>query len=313
MLLLMMLIPVTGKADLHRSEALLHTIFCHCTVRGPICNEVDFIPNGMTAEPTYNPKASVRNETQISTILTVWKSYFHLYSLCRTEPRILHDAHIHLGIHAVSLRDKSNSNCFILNQCLKFKPVPFRLSAVFFSLSFLSHRSPIMSQTKQRSTGGEMTRGKKGDGSQIKRKGRGGGCRHLTSSDQNSEADQVDMKFASNKSAPLPPTPHHPQALLCLDSLYPWGSYHLSLFFMPASSLHTSSNPQPHLSISLKATGSSLLYSVCFLHPSLPLCSYLPLFAHPLHPPSGPLLPLSLSLSLFLSLSLPATDERRNK
>lgn len=74
-----------------------------------------------------------------------------------------------------------------------------------------------------------------------KEKGKGGSCRHLTSSDQNSEADQVDMKFASNKS---PPT-SLPQALLCLSFPYPCGSYHLSLFFMPASSFHTSSNPSP--------------------------------------------------------------------
>lgn len=78
-------------------------------VKGPICNEVDFIPNGMAAEPTYNPEASVSNETQILTILTististVWKSQFRLYSLCSTEQCILHDADIHLGIHAISL------------------------------------------------------------------------------------------------------------------------------------------------------------------------------------------------------------------
>lgn len=73
---------------------------------------------------------------------------------------------------------------------------------------------------------------------QTREKGKGGSRRHLTISDQNSEADQVDMKFASNKSSPPPP-----QAPLCLISLYPWGSYHLSLFLMPASSFHTSANP----------------------------------------------------------------------
>lgn len=113
---------------------------------------------------------------------------------------------------------------------------------------FPSHRSPIMSQTKQRSMGGEMTGRKKGEGSQIKRKGRGGGCRHLTSSDQNSEADQVDMKFASNKSAPLPPPPHPPSSLmprfsLPLGLLSSFPVLHASIFFShllqpPASSLH---------------------------------------------------------------------------
>lgn len=80
----------------------------------------------------------------------------------------------------------------------------------------------------------------------------------------------MDTKFASNKS-PLPPSSSlMPHFSLPLGLLSSFPVPHASIFF---SHLR---QPHPQLSISLKATGSSLLYSVCFLHPSLPFCSYLP-------------------------------------
>lgn len=125
-----------------------------------------------------------------------------------------------------------------------------------------------------------------------KEKGKGGGCRHLTSSDQNSKADQVDMKFASNKSTPLLTSSLMPQFSLPLGLLSSFPVPHANIFFSHLL------QPQPHLSISLKAMRSSL--PVCFLHPSFPLYSFArPLSQHtpplPLHT-QGPLLPLSAQL-----------------
>lgn len=122
-----------------------------------------------------------------------------------------------------------------------------------------------------------------------KEHGKGGSCRHLTSSDQNSEADQVDMKF-------VPPPPPPPPSSF---TPYPRGSYCLSLFFMPASSLHTSSNPSP----------------ISPLRPRVALCFTLFASYTPLSPSSLTCLfssPTTSSLRPFASFPI-ATDKRRNK
>lgn len=97
-------------------------------------------------------------------------------------------------------------------------------------------------------------------------------------------------------------SPHQlPKALLCLNVPYPYGSYHLSLFLMPASSFHTSSNPKP-ISPFPSRLRVALYFAVfaSYFRPShsAPSCLF--------HSP--PL--LSLRPSAF---SLFTTDERRNK
>ncbi len=157
----------------------------------------------------------------------------------------------------------------------------------------LSHSHPVLLQYKQRNT----ERGNDKEKRRIEpnnEKGKGDGYRRLTTSDQNSEADQVDMKFASNKSPPS-------QALLCLNSLYPWGSYHLSLFLMPASSFHTSSN---HSRISLFPSRPwvALCFALFASYTPLSHSALACLFCSPAPPSQRP----------FAS-SLSAADERRNK
>lgn len=127
---------------------------------------------------------------------------------------------------------------------------------------------------------------KRGNGKEKRRvvsrteHGKEGSCRHLTSSDQNSETDQVDVKFVPPSPSPSSFTP------------YPQGSYRLLLFFMPASSLHTSSNPSP-------ISPLRPLIALCitlFLTPILLALLLLAFFPYPLHPPQGPLLPFPLQL-----------------
>lgn len=156
-------------------------------------------------------------------------------------------------------------------------------SNVFLDLS-LSLSVPLCHRRNKRAVHGKGNDKEKRRVEPNKENEKGGSCRHLTSSDQNSKADQVDMKFASNKSPSTPPPPP-PTSLMPQFSLPLWL---LSSFSAPHASIFFSLLPQPiqHLSISLKAMGSSLLNSVCFLHPSLPLCSYTTAsFTHPLHPP----------------------------
>lgn len=112
--------------------------------------------------------------------------------------------------------------------------------------------------------------------------GKGGSCRQLTGCDQNSEADQVDMKFVSNKS-PLPPSSH-------ASILFTPGA----LIIFPCSSCqHLLSHLcQSQLSISLKATSGSLHYCLFLLPISLPVLFLRASITHPLCPPLGPSLPL---------------------
>lgn len=139
-------------------------------------------------------------------------------------------------------------------------------------------------ETVEQCMRGEMTRRK---GGWIQ--GKGGSCRHLRSSNQNSEADQVDMKF-------VPPPPPPPPSSF---TPYPQGSYCLSLFFMPASPLHMSSNPSP----------------ISPLWPRIARC--FTLFAS-YNPPSSSAptclfsSPTTASPGHFASFPI-ATDKRRNK
>lgn len=142
---------------------------------------------------------------------------------------------------------------------------------------------PLCHGKKQSHMGEEMSR-KKGQWSkQGEREGMS--CRQLTSSDQNSEVDQVDMKLASNKS-PLPPRSFYASISLPVGLLSSFPVAHASIFFSHLC------QPRPQLSISLEATGSSLLHCL-LLRPLPPILLLLASITHPLRAPSGPLLLLS--------------------
>lgn len=184
---------------------------------------------------------------------------------------------------------------FHLEPSFKFKPFLFRPLSLSHSFTFFCLTAVPLCHRRNKGAWERKWQGEKESGAkQGEREGRH--CTHLTSSDQNSEVDQVDMKFASNKSPPPPP-----QALLCLNSLYPWGSYHLSLFLTPASSFHTSSNPSPISPFPLRPR-VALCCTLFASYTPLPHSALTCLF----HSPAPP------SLRPFAS-SLPATDERRNK
>lgn len=146
---------------------------------------------------------------------------------------------------------KTFGNIVYIKVVIKYKNTS---SLPFLHISHF-HSSPIVSQKKQWSNvkRAEMTRRKGEERFQRWSKGIGGSCRHLTSSDQNSEVDQVDMKFVPSPPSPSSFTP------------YPQGSYRLLLFFMPASSLHTSFNPSH---ISPLRPLIALCITLRFLHPS---------------------------------------------
>lgn len=173
-----------------------------------------------------------------------------------------------------------------------FKSLPFRSLTLFHSFTPSCHAGPIVPRKEAKPHGRGNVKEKR-PVEQTRRKGR----------DELQTTNKFWSKFRSGSSGyevgfkqKSPP----PSKLLCLHFLYPWGSYHLSLLLMPASSFHTSANPGLSSPFPLRPR-VALCCTVCFLDRSLPSCSYLP---------------RSLTHSALpqaLCCFSPATDERRGK
>ena len=198
---------------------------------------------------------------------------------------------IHLGIHIISLSSFCLTYFFFIWRTLSNLSLDPSLPFFHFLFPGSKQSHCDTAETKEQSIGKEMTTRK--ELSQTRGKGRGregASCRHLTSSDQNSEADEVDVKYASNKS-PHVPSPKLSYASILLTPvaliIFPCSSCQHLLFTPPPTTNPISPFP-------LRPRVALCFLSICSVHPSFPLCSFLPLSLSP--PPLSPR-PLASSLS----------------
>lgn len=181
-----------------------------------------------------------------------------------------------------------------LKSSFKSKPPLFRPLSVPLPLIFLSHSSPILSQWKQRNPERKNDKEKKENrAKQGEREGRRLQASNKFWSKFRSGSSGYEVCFKQKSSLP---SSLMPQFSLPLRLLSSFPVPHASIFFSHLL------QPQPHLSISLKATGSSLCFALFASYTPLSHSALTCLFRSPAPPSPRP----------FAS-SLPATDERRNK